>query len=101
MNYGCPIGNLANEIGGAIPLARQRIADNFRQWCEAVEGCLRGAAERFPKGTDFQALSQMVLTVMEGAVMQARTHRSIEPYDASIGQLRDYFSRLMAEGKSG
>jgi hypothetical protein len=36
-----------------------------------------------------------VLTVMEGAVLQARTYGSIDPFDASVRQLRLYFDRLL------
>ena len=39
-----------------------------------------------------------VLSVMEGAVMQARAHHSLEPFDASVAELRQYFNRLLAEG---
>ncbi|MGI8784406.1 MAG: hypothetical protein ACR2L2_12245 [Acidobacteriota bacterium] len=35
-----------------------------------------------------------MLTTVEGAVMQARTARSLQAYDASIAQLRDYLRRL-------
>jgi hypothetical protein len=36
---------------------------------------------------------------MEGGVMQARTHRSLEPFDASVDQLRNYFRCLSAEAR--
>jgi TetR/AcrR family transcriptional regulator, transcriptional repressor for nem operon len=39
-------------------------------------------------------LAQLSLSVMEGGVMQARTHRTIEPYDASVRQLRAYVDTL-------
>ena len=35
-----------------------------------------------------------VLTVMEGAVMQSRAHRSIEPFDACVRQLRIHLDAL-------
>jgi hypothetical protein len=37
-----------------------------------------------------------VLTVMEGAVMQARAHRSLAPYDACVRQLRLHLDALAA-----
>jgi hypothetical protein len=43
-------------------------------------------------------MALFVLTTMEGAVMLARAYRSIEPYDAAVTQLRDYFDRLLADG---
>jgi len=38
------------------------------------------------------------LTTMEGAIMLARSYRTIEPYDAAVTQLRDYFDRLLQDG---
>ena len=93
---GCPIGNLALEVGDHLPPARQRIAENFDGWCLWIERCLQEAADRLPSAVDRRGLAQFVLTVMEGAVMQARAHGSIAPFDASVAQLRDYFNRLLA-----
>lgn len=93
---GCPIGNLALEVGDHLPPARQRIAENFGGWCGWVRRCLEEAADRFPPDLNREQLAQFVLTVMEGAVMQARAHGSIEPFDACVAQLRDYFNRLLA-----
>ena len=39
-----------------------------------------------------------MLTTMEGAVMLARAYQDIEPYDAAVTQLRDYFDRLLKDG---
>jgi hypothetical protein len=35
-----------------------------------------------------------ILTVMEGGVMQSRTHRTLEAFDASVAVLRNYFAIL-------
>jgi hypothetical protein len=34
--------------------------------------------------------------VMEGGVMQARAHRNVAPFDASVEHLREYFRLMMA-----
>lgn len=94
---GCPIGNLALEMSEKSEAAREKIALNFRNWRKAIEGCLRDAAARFPPGTDFESMSVFILTVMEGAVMQARAHRSLEPFDASVNALREYVDRMMVK----
>ena len=93
---GCPIGNLALEVGDHLPPARQKIAENFQGWCGWVQKCLEEASERLPAEVNREQLAQFVLTVMEGGVMQARAHGSIAPFDASVAQLRDYFNRLLA-----
>lgn len=94
--YGCPIGNLALELHEPDPPVREKLAANFSAWSQAIEKCLEAAADRLPADIDRQALAQFVLTTMEGGVMQARTHRSLAPFDASVGQLQNYFRCLIA-----
>jgi TetR/AcrR family transcriptional repressor of nem operon len=94
--YGCPIGSLALELHEPDPPVRELLAANFSAWTAAVEGCLDAAADRLAPDVDRHALAQFILTTMEGAVMQARTHRTLEPYDACIGQLRRYLATLQS-----
>ena len=97
---GCPIGSLSLEIGEAIPKAREKVAANFDAWVGWVRKCLDNAADQLPPDTDRAALARFVLTVMEGAVMQARAYHSLEPFDSALEVLRDYFSRLFVEGQA-
>ena len=97
---GCPIGNLALEVGESSPIVREKIALNFANWCAAIRGCLDSAGERLPADLDREALARFVLTVMEGGIMQARAHRCIEPYDSGVAMLRDYFERLLRSDKT-
>lgn len=92
---GCPIGNLALEMSQRSESARQHIAENFENWRGVIKRCLDEAADRLPADLDRDRLSTFVLTVMEGGVMQARTHRRVEPFEASVTMLRDYFDRLI------
>lgn len=92
--YGCPIGSLALELHEPDPPVRAALAANFEAWVVAVRGCLDAGADRLPAGIDHGVLAQLVLSVMEGGVMQARTHRSLAAFDASVACLRDYFDRL-------
>jgi len=92
--FGCPIGNLALEMSDCRPETRRMIVENFEGWRLAIRKCLDDAADRFPPDIDRERLSAFVLTVMEGGVMQSRSYRSIEPFDAAVAQLRDYFERL-------
>ena len=94
--YGCPIGRLALEIPEEQFRVHKRLADNFDGWTAAVEACLREARERIPENVNLKTLSQFVLSVMEGGVMQSRAHRAIEPFDASVEHLRGYFRLLRA-----
>jgi AcrR family transcriptional regulator len=92
--YACPIGALALELHEPDPAVRALLAANFEGWTAAVEDCLAAASGRLPRGADRRRLAQFVLTVMEGGVMQARTHRAIEAFDAGVATLADYFDRL-------
>jgi TetR/AcrR family transcriptional repressor of nem operon len=87
--YGCPIGSLALELHEPDPPVRRLIELNFAAWRRAVASCL--AAAGFDKDAR-RSLSALVLAVMEGAVMQARTQRSLEPFDAAVDGLRDYLT---------
>jgi TetR/AcrR family transcriptional regulator, transcriptional repressor for nem operon len=93
-HYGCPIGSLALELHEPDPPVRDLLAVNFSGWVSHVQTCLDEARDRLPATMDTRALAMFVLTVMEGGVMQSRTHRTLEAFDAGVAQLRDYFMRL-------
>ena len=95
---GCPIGNLALEMSEKSEVVREKIALNFRNWRRAIRECLFDARDRLPPDLDRHKLAAFILTVMEGGVMQARVHRSLEPFDASVAMLKDYMDRLVEEG---
>jgi TetR/AcrR family transcriptional regulator, transcriptional repressor for nem operon len=97
--YGCPIGRLALEIPEEQFRVHKRLADNFDGWTAAIEKCLEDARDQLPVNVDRKSLSQFVLTVMEGGVMQARAHRSLDPFDASVAHLRGYFQLLAKKPK--
>ena len=95
--YGCPIGSIALELHEPDPPVRKLLAENFDGWVDAVAGCLEQAAHRFSPGTDLRPLAELVLNVMEGGVMQARTYRDVAYFDRSVAQLRSCFDALMVK----
>ena len=92
--YGCPIGSLALELHEPDPAVRDRLAKNFNAWIEAIADCLQQAKARLPANLNRRDMAQFVLTTMEGGVMQARTFRDIDYFDAAVRQLRLYFKGL-------
>ena len=92
--YGCPIGSIALELHDADPAVRDLLAQNFTNWVDAVEACLRAGSSGFVPGTDFRALAELALNVMEGGVMQARTFRDVGPFDRGVAQYRAYIDAL-------
>jgi TetR/AcrR family transcriptional regulator, transcriptional repressor for nem operon len=97
--YGCPIGSLALELHEPDEPVRERLAKNFGAWIEAIAECLLQAKIRLPPEQHLRELAQFVLTTMEGGVMQARTFRDIEYFDAAVRQLRRYFTLLEPAGR--
>jgi AcrR family transcriptional regulator len=92
--FGCPIGSLALELHEPDPVVRQLLASNFTGWIDQVENCLIDARRVLGRSLDTRRIASFVLTVMEGAVMQARTYRDLRPFDAAVATLRDYFNTL-------
>jgi TetR/AcrR family transcriptional repressor of nem operon len=97
--YGCPIGSIALELHEPDPPVRELLSVNFDGWVKHVKACLDQARHRLPSGTDTRALAVFVLTTMEGGVMQSRTHRTLDAFDASVAGLRSYITLL--EGAAG
>lgn len=98
--YGCPIGSVALELHEPDPPVRELLAVNFIGWANHVRDCLDAAADRLPPDIDRGKLATFVLAVMEGGVMQSRTHRTLETFDASVEMLRDHFNRLQADAQT-
>lgn len=97
---GCPIGNLALEVADDNPAARTLIHQNFRNWVAGVQAWLDEAGERLPAEVDRAELAELVLTVMEGGMMQSRASRTLGPFDRAVAQLRAYLGRLLAAAAS-
>ena len=99
--FGCPIGSLALELHEPDPAVRQLLAGNFSGWIDQVENCLLDARRDLGRDLDTRRTASFVLTVMEGAVMQARTYRDLRPFDAAVATLRDYFNLLRRAAARG
>lgn len=97
---GCPIGNLALEMADASPAVHAGIVANFDAWCAAIEGCLEEAGDRLPASVDRARLARFVLTVMEGAVLQARGRRSVVPIDEAVEQIRELLDTYESAGRT-
>lgn len=98
--YGCPIGSLALELHEPDPPVRELLAVNFEGWRGHVERCFVEARARFRPGFDPARAASFTLTVMEGAVMQARTYRTLDAFDEAIASLREYLDAMTIEEKA-
>ena len=96
-SQGCPIGNLALELSDTHDNVRGLVALNFTNWKNAIQQCLDEAADRLPDHCDRAQLASLVLTIMEGGVMQARAYKALEPFESAVAALRDYFDHLQEQ----
>ena len=94
---GCPIGNLALELGSRSATARKKLNELFEAWRGMIESFLVEGKDRFPPSTDFKAISAFVLTTMEGGIMLARANRDIRQYDRAVAQLRNYLELIQTK----
>ena|SRR5688572_15697113 len=92
--YGCPIGSLALELHEPDPEVRELLAANFANWVAAIARCLEAMGDRLPTATDRRRLAEFILTIMEGAIMQARTFRDIGPFDRNVAVLAEHLDSL-------
>ena len=93
---GCPIGALALELAASHPRALDLVVENFDGWSRAVAAMLDEVG--LPPDVSSGDVASFVLTVMEGAVMQAKSYRRIAPFDACVRQLRKYLEGLVVQG---
>ena len=98
-SYGCPIGSLALELHEPDPHIRELLSANFSNWTAAIALCLEEAGDRLPAGLDRRRLAEFTLTVMEGAIMQARTYRDVDCFDRNIEVLRAHFDMLIEQAR--
>lgn len=96
---GCPVGNLALEVGDDHEEARKLIDLNFRNWYAWIERWVEEAKDRLPSSVNGKQVAQLVLTVMEGGLMQSRAAKSPEAFDACVTQLRVYIDLLLDQAK--
>lgn len=82
---GCPVGDLALEVAGISARARRAVAEYFDLWCAGVQRWLE--EDGAMSAADAASTARLLLSVVQGALMQARALRSLAPYDASVEQL--------------
>jgi len=77
--YGCPLGNLALELGGEDPVVRQKLHAMFSAWAWVIERSLREAmASGALPALDPVTTAQTVVAYFEGVMMLAKTQQTPE-----------------------
>lgn len=92
--FASPMGSLAAEVSENHPPVRARLAEIQTAWTERIEQLLMNSGEPHLGGLDHAAVAGFVISVVEGAILQARVAHSLDPFDASLGVLRNYLGLL-------
>lgn len=76
---GCPFGNLALEMSDTNEKFRSQLSEFFNHWQKVIEKCIREGIElkEFRSDISPKIISQLILSHLEGAILLAKTHRSI------------------------
>lgn len=81
LKTGCPILNTATEADDTHPALKQKAADALAFWKKSLENQVKRGIERneIKPATDPKQLAVIIMSVIEGAIMQAKvTERSAE-----------------------
>jgi TetR/AcrR family transcriptional regulator, transcriptional repressor for nem operon len=97
---GCLIGNMGQEMAALDDEFRSRILKVFNSWADYIVDCLNQAKERgeISDSVDVTEVSRFFWFAWEGAILQAKLERSVEP----IEQFRSVmFKLIFSKGRSG
>ncbi|MCK5390818.1 MAG: TetR family transcriptional regulator C-terminal domain-containing protein [Deltaproteobacteria bacterium] len=78
---GCPFGNLALEMSDINEKFRLRLSEFFSHWQKIIELCIKEGIKQkqFRGDISPKTISQLIISHLEGAILMAKTHRSIIP----------------------
>ena len=78
---GCLAGNLGQEMADQSEVIRTRLESVFSGWVDRLASCLAEARDSgaIPQGMDIQAVAEFWMNSWQGAILRAKTARSVEP----------------------
>lgn len=74
---GCLVANIALEMSDVNETFRKRTSEFFRRWTDDMAACLKKCRDKgaFADSLDPKATSEAIISLYEGAILLARTHR--------------------------
>ncbi len=91
---GCPIGNLALELSDTHPEVRGLVHAFFDHWRREIASWLREPGAGLRDDVDPDQLAGFILSVVEGALLQARAAGDCEPVEGAMHHLRTHVASL-------
>ena len=93
---GCIIGNLSTALADTHEAFRQRLVDCFDEMAREFLPHLEAAKQGRPQGAlDAWTLARYLVTVVEGAIMLARTYRDRTLLARHFGCLKEYLAQSL------
>lgn len=89
---GCLVGNLSQEMADQSEAFRAKLEEIFKWWCGRYAECLAEAqqAGEIPAHLDVHELAEFWLNSWQGAVLRAKTTRSIAPLRTFLNMMFGY-----------
>ena len=80
---GCPIGNLAQEMGDLSPIFRMRLQESFRKMIDLYDQVLQEAKQAgdMPLLLDTRDLADFLVSGWHGALVRMKIEKSIKPIE--------------------
>ena len=94
---GSPFGRLASELASGDEGFRERLAEVFARWAEAVRRLLDELDGVLLPGTDTRRMSRFVVATLEGALMLARVSRDVGLLTGVATDLKRYVGMHLRE----
>jgi len=94
LRYGCPIGNLMQEMSDLSEPFRKKICSIYDDICSLIQQCIVDAQQTgcIPENIDAVAAAQYIFDSWEGAVMHMKMAKSTRPL---INYKKILFSTLL------
>ncbi len=96
VKYGCPLHNLAQEMGPVDEGFRQRLDGLFRIWRKGVAKALRAGQQRGNVRTDLESdeVAAFVIAGVGGALVQAKSGKGLASAQECMAGLSRYLTSL-------
>ena len=99
---GSPFGRLAAELASGDEGFRERLAEVFARWADAVRRLLdEMEGGMLAPGTDTRRMSRFVVATLEGALMLARVSRDVGLLTGIAADLKRYVAMHLRDDESG
>jgi len=92
---GCPVGNLSLELAGNNEMLRARLNAAIQYLITRIKSCLQEAKQDhfISAGLDTDDASSFIFHAFEGAILQMKVEKSIEPYKTFRRYTAEYLKK--------